>query len=197
MSRGIFGWVVFIFFALMLVMLLMRQMDQQQLITMSDFWRHVENDDLESLTIQDKSLKGRLKPEAVKGLNEPREFELKYPPGAIDSTLVVWIKDKCRSIGDVKYDESGTMFVQMLITFVPWILVFAFIWFFVFRQLRSAGGGPGMLGNFGRSKHRMSTKEHTNITFADVAGIDEAKDEVTEIIEFLKNPKRFQRLGGR
>jgi cell division protease FtsH len=77
-------------------------------------------------------------------------------------------------------------------------LVFAFIWFFVFRQFRGAGGGPGgMLGNFGRSKHRVTSKEHTNVTFSDVAGIDEAKEDVTEIIEFLKNPKRFQRLGGR
>jgi cell division protease FtsH len=74
----------------------------------------------------------------------------------------------------------------------------AIIWFFVFRQLRGMGGGPGgMLGNFGRSKHRVTSKEHTNVTFGDVAGIEEAKDEVTEIIEFLKNPKRFQRLGGR
>ncbi|MCH8847123.1 MAG: hypothetical protein IIC11_10390, partial [Proteobacteria bacterium] len=67
----------------------------------------------------------------------------------------------------------------------------------VFRQLRGAAGGGGMLGNFGRSKHRLTTKEHTNVSFSDVAGVEEAKEEVTEIIEFLKNPKRFQRLGGR
>ena len=54
-----------------------------------------------------------------------------------------------------------------------------------------------MLGNFGKSRHRMLTKEMTGITFDDVAGIDEAKDEVTEIIEFLKNPKKFTKLGGR
>jgi cell division protease FtsH len=54
-----------------------------------------------------------------------------------------------------------------------------------------------MLGNFGRSKHRITSKEHTNVTFDDVAGIEEAKDEVMEIVEFLKNPKKFQRLGGR
>ena len=54
-----------------------------------------------------------------------------------------------------------------------------------------------MLGNFGRSKHRITSKEHTNITFDDVAGIEEAKEEVMEIVEFLKNPKKFQRLGGR
>jgi len=53
------------------------------------------------------------------------------------------------------------------------------------------------LGSFGRSRHRITHKEHTNITFADVAGIDEAKDEVQEIVEFLKSPKKFQRLGGR
>ena len=54
-----------------------------------------------------------------------------------------------------------------------------------------------MLGNFGRSRHRITTKEHTNVTFEDVAGIEEAKEEVLELIEFLRNPKRFQKLGGR
>lgn len=196
MGRGVFGWVVFIVFALMLVMLLMQRMDRKQTITMNDFWRYVENDSIELLTIQDNSLKGRLKREAAKGVDEPREFELKYPPGAINGSLVDWIREKCRS-ATVTYDETGTMFFTILIQLVPWVLIFAFIWFFVLRQLRGAGGGAGMLGNFGRSRHRISTKEHTNITFADVAGVDEAKEEVTEIIEFLKNPKRFQRLGGR
>jgi cell division protease FtsH len=54
-----------------------------------------------------------------------------------------------------------------------------------------------MLGNFGRSRHKITSKEHTNVTFDDVAGVEEAKDEVMEIVEFLKNPKKFQRLGGR
>ncbi len=197
MGRGIFGWVLFILFALMLVMLLMQHMDRRQIITMNDFWRFVENDRIESLVIQDNALKGRLTQDTPKGVDEPREFELKYPPGAIDSTLVSWIREKCRNAKEIKYDETGTMFITLLIQIVPWILIFAFIWFFVFRQLRGAGGGMGMLGNFGRSRHRVSTKEHTNITFADVAGVDEAKEEVAEIIEFLKNPKRFQRLGAR
>src|SRR5688500_7603489 len=54
-----------------------------------------------------------------------------------------------------------------------------------------------MLGNFGRSRHKITSKEHTNVTFEDVPGVEEAKDEVMEIVEFLKNPKKFQRLGGR
>ena len=96
-----------------------------------------------------------------------------------------------------RYKESRQGLFNMLISIIPWLLIFAFIWFVVFRQLRSSAGGAGMLGNFGRSRHRVSNKELTNITFKDVAGIEEAKQEVTEIIEFLKNPKKFQRLGGR
>jgi len=99
---------------------------------------------------------------------------------------------------EVKFDNNSNMVWQVLLSMVPWILIIAFAWFFVIRQFRGVGGGPGgMLGNFGRSRHRVTSREHTNITFNDVAGIDEAKEEVTEIIEFLKNPKRFQRLGGR
>ncbi|MBT3200148.1 MAG: ATP-dependent zinc metalloprotease FtsH [Phycisphaerales bacterium] len=71
------------------------------------------------------------------------------------------------------------------------------IWFFVLRRMGGGGGGGGMLGNFGRSKHRMTPKDQTGVTFGDVAGVEEAKDEVKEIIEFLQNPKKFQRLGGR
>ncbi len=79
---------------------------------------------------------------------------------------------------------------------VPLTVVFLVFWL-ISRGLRNAGAGPGMLGSFGKSRHRIMSKEMTGITFADVAGIDEAKEEVTEIIEFLKNPKKFTKLGGR
>jgi cell division protease FtsH len=88
--------------------------------------------------------------------------------------------------------------VNFVYFFGPVLLVLALLWFLIARGMRAAGGGPGgMLGSFGKSRHRTLTKEMTGITFKDVAGIEEAKDEVTEIIEFLKNPKRFTRLGGR
>ncbi|MCL4198418.1 MAG: ATP-dependent zinc metalloprotease FtsH [Phycisphaerales bacterium] len=99
--------------------------------------------------------------------------------------------------GAWKDDARPSLWPSLLIGLLPWILIFAVIWFFLFRGLRSAGGGAGMFGSFGRSRHRLTNKEHTNITFADVAGIEEAKDELTEIVEFLKNPKKFQRLGAR
>src|SRR2546430_2499523 len=97
----------------------------------------------------------------------------------------------------VRRGRVGRAFLISLVRLIRWLLIFGFIWFFVFRQLRNSAGAGGMLGNFGRSRHKITSKEHTNITFEDVAGIEEAKEEVMEIVEFLKNPKKFQRLGGR
>jgi len=78
---------------------------------------------------------------------------------------------------------------------VPVLLLVGVLYFFFFRHLRSAGG-QGVL-SFGKSRAKLVRKEHANVTFDDVAGIDEAKEEVQEIVEFLKNPDKFRRLGGR
>jgi len=100
--------------------------------------------------------------------------------------------------GNVTDEGDSGIWLPLLINFGPIILIIALIWFFIARSMRSAGAGPGgMLGSFGKSRHRISTKDMVNITFNDVAGVDEAKDEVLELVEFLKNPKKFQRLGGR
>jgi len=78
------------------------------------------------------------------------------------------------------------------------IILIIVLWLLIARSVRGAGAGPGgMLGSFGKSRHRVSSKEQVSVTFNDVAGVDEAKEEVREIVEFLRNPKKFQRLGGR
>jgi len=195
MSRGVLGWVVFILFSLMLVTMVMQKMEERKNLTMDQFYAELKDHNVEEMTIrQDGMITGKLK--TVTGKDASNEFEVEWPPGAIDYEFVNRMMNE--SGAKVKYDRNSGYLYHVLLSIIPWVLVFAFIWFFVFRQLRGFGGGPGgMLGNFGRSKHRMTTKEHTHVTFNDVAGIDEAKDEVTEIIEFLKNPKRFQKLGGR
>ncbi len=92
---------------------------------------------------------------------------------------------------DVQQPQIG--FLNILITLSPWIIFLGLMWFF----MRSAQGG-GRLLSFGKSRARLISPEtHTRVTFDDVAGIDEAKEELHEIIEFLKDPKRFQRLGGK
>ncbi len=96
----------------------------------------------------------------------------------------------------LKEQQSSQLWPTFLFTIAPWLLIAAFFWFFIFRPMRQAGGAGGVL-SFGRSRARMYTPEMANVTFADVAGIEEAKEEVREIIEFLRNPQKFQRLGGR
>ncbi|HWB20337.1 MAG TPA: ATP-dependent zinc metalloprotease FtsH [Phycisphaerales bacterium] len=93
---------------------------------------------------------------------------------------------------------GGSTWMTLLFIFASFILLAVLIWTFISRSMRSAGAGPaGMLGSFGKSRHRLSSKDTVSVTFNDVAGVDEAKDEVKEIVEFLRNPKKFQRLGGR
>ena len=90
-------------------------------------------------------------------------------------------------------EEKDGLLFQFLISWVPMILLFGLFLFFL-RQLQS-GGGKAM--SFGKSKHRVLTQHDVTVTFADIAGIDESKEELQEIIDFLKDPKKYTRLGGR
>jgi cell division protease FtsH len=98
---------------------------------------------------------------------------------------------------EIRVENNQNFLMNVLMPIIPWLILIGILYLVVFRQLRNGGGAGGMLGNFGRSRHKITSKEHTNVTFDDVAGVEEAKEEVMEIVEFLKNPKKFQRLGGR
>jgi cell division protease FtsH len=96
-----------------------------------------------------------------------------------------------------KIHNSGPSFWQaFLIGAVPWIILIVLAWWLFMRQIR-ASGGPGNVLAFGRSRAKFVAQEKVRVTFDDVAGIDEAKEDVKEIIEFLKDPAKFTRLGGR
>ena len=89
---------------------------------------------------------------------------------------------------------ENTLLMTFLFTMLPFALIIFFIYFFFIRQIKLAGKGAM---NFGKSKARMLDKDKNKITFKDVAGVEEAKEEVSELVEFLKDPKKFQKLGGR
>ena len=95
---------------------------------------------------------------------------------------------------NITQERESTLLMSFLITILPFLIIVFFIYFFFIRQIKMAGKGAM---NFGKSKARMMSKDKNKITFKDVAGVDEAKDEVSELVEFLKDPKKFQKLGGR
>ncbi|HYV27032.1 MAG TPA: ATP-dependent zinc metalloprotease FtsH, partial [Candidatus Eisenbacteria bacterium] len=90
--------------------------------------------------------------------------------------------------------EPNTMLLSVLWSVLPFVILGTLVWFFFIRQIKMAGKGAL---SFGKSKARLLAKERNKTTFKDVAGIDEAIEEVSELVEFLKDPKKFQRLGGR
>ncbi|TXT46026.1 MAG: cell division protease FtsH, partial [Limisphaerales bacterium] len=90
--------------------------------------------------------------------------------------------------------EPNTLFWSVLLSFLPVLLIAGFIYFVFIRNLKMAGKSAL---SFGKSKARMLSKDKNKTTFKDVAGVEEAKDEVSELVEFLKDPKKFQKLGGR
>ena len=90
--------------------------------------------------------------------------------------------------------DSGVSFWSLVLNFLPVLLIIGF-WLFMMRQMQQ-GGGKGAM-SFGRSRAKLLNEDQTKVTFADVAGCDEAKDEVAELVEFLRDPSKFQKLGGK
>lgn len=199
-SRGVFGWVLCIGLVIMLLSLLRLNNKTYTPVSLSEFQVKLFDDKVQSVTVDGDDLSGQfMQPQAVVGVTTGpvTNFRTSVPTGTSQSfSFTQWLLAN-RHNAEVKVENNPNLIINILLPIVPWILFIALIYFFVFRQLRNSAGSGGMLGNFGRSRHKITSKEHTNVTFDDVAGVEEAKEEVMEIVEFLKNPKKFQRLGGR
>jgi cell division protease FtsH len=194
-GRQVFGWVLATFIVALLIMAFSSPFGGQKEVKWSDFVNLVKAKSIESesIVIEGSRVTAKVKP------NTPGWSSEK---GA-QPVFVVVIPDQDYYRKDIEaagYDfkvVEPSYWPIILANLLPVILIIGVIWF-IARSMRGAGGGPGgMLGSFGKSRHRMQTKEQVKVTFGDVAGVDEAKEEVQEIVEFLKNPKRFSRLGGR
>lgn len=118
----------------------------------------------------------------------------------IKSQLTIFDKGLAKDLVDngIKFDskppEEPSLIGQILLSYGPMLLLIA-VWIFFMRQMQ--GGGKGGAFSFGKSKARMLDDTNNHVTFADVAGCDEAKEEVSEVVDFLKDPSKFQKLGGR
>ena len=194
-KRGPFSWLI-ILAAIITVMMMMRQMQSIDKIRWEEFVNHVENSNIESVTIGETEITGKFNEQYLAGFEKrgKKSFVVYYKPAHSD-----WLGELLKQMknDDVKIDSDPprTWILHLLNILLPLLLLGGFFYFVFMRNLR--GGAGGMLMSFGRSKHRLQSKDKVKITFDDVAGVEEAKEEVAEIIEFLRNPKRFQRLGGR
>ncbi|MGQ0695528.1 MAG: ATP-dependent zinc metalloprotease FtsH [Nitrospiraceae bacterium] len=150
-------------------------------VIFSDFMAKLEKGAIEKVIIKANHISGVLKDKT-----RIRTYSADYPD------LVKVLREKDVQI-EVKPPDESPWYITFLVTWGPFIL-FLGLWFFLMRQMQ-IGGNKAL--SFGKSRARMLTEERKKVTFADVAGIDEAKEEVLEIIEFLKDPRKFQKLGGR
>jgi cell division protease FtsH len=199
-GRPLMFWVLIIGLALLLVSLWNRGFNDRQEITASEFWTHARNtkttgDIVGTVTVTDTEIRGQFR-EDLPGLkpDEPRKFYVPYEYKNHEG----FQEELDKALGNrakVKYEPAGWWSAVLPHLLVLGLGLFA-LWFFLLRRI-GGGAGGGAFGNFGRSKHRILNKEHVKVTLDDVAGIEEAKEEVTEIIEFLRNPRRFSRIGGR
>src|SRR5215210_100050 len=159
------------------------------------FLEQIRSGNVDRISTTGATVNGRFKQEFKYGNAEPtNDFATEIPVFANADELSKLLEDKNVVIAAAPINRSRSFVASLILGFGPVLLLIA-LFFFIFR--RASGGPMSALGAFGRSKARLVEGGEQQITFADVAGIDEAKAELSEIVDFLKNPERYQKLGGR
>jgi len=166
---------------LLLFNLFNKQQAREPEIIFSDFVAAVDKGDVTEVTIQGQNIKGKF--------HNGERFKTYTPE---DPDLIKTLRDKGVKI-TAKPEDSEPWYITILLQWFPMLLLIG-VWIFFMRQMQ-VGGGKAM--SFGKSRAKLLTENQQKVTFTDVAGIDEAKDEIEEIIAFLKDPKKFTKLGGR
>jgi cell division protease FtsH len=177
-------WVIIFLLVVALVMLFQNPGQRQQTaeIPFSQLLSEVDQGRVREVTISGAEIYGHF--------TDNRAFTT-YAPN--DPTLVSKLYQKNVSITAKPPSDGNNWLVTLLVNGLP-LIAFLGVWIFLSRQMQ---GGAGKAMGFGKSKAKMLTEAHGRVTFEDVAGVDEAKEDLQEIVEFLRDPQKFQRLGGR
>ncbi|MDD2672762.1 MAG: ATP-dependent zinc metalloprotease FtsH [Syntrophales bacterium] len=181
LQKNIALWLVISLIFIMLYHFFNQPRGGREDLIFSDFVDHVEKGQVVEVTIQGENVYG--------SLMNGKAFKTYVPK---DSGIVPYLREKGVRMA-AKPAEESPWYMTVLVSWFPTLLLIG-VWIFFMRQMQ-AGGGKAMA--FGKSRARLMNDKSKRVTFEDVAGIDEAKAELTEIVEFLKDPKKFTRLGGR
>lgn len=193
-------WIVWLLILLCIPVLMMvgpirgHMVQATVLTTVSELEDLIEKGRLIKATIRTSASSPDLK--EIKGIYKKEGAEVKdsETPFILRTHLSDKRLDELQDTGKFESDAPNALLLQLLYPVLMFALIAGSIWFLFLRQLKAAGKGAL---SFGKSKARLLSKERNKTTFKDVAGVEEAKDEVAELVEFLRDPKKFQKLGGR
>ncbi len=181
LQKNIALWLVISLVFVMMYHLFSQPKVSQTEIIYSEFLTNVEKSNVSEVTIQGENITGKL--------TNGTSFKTYAPK---DAGVVALLKDKGVRISAKPVDDSP-WYMTLLISWLPMLLLIG-VWIFFMRQMQS-GGGKAM--SFGKSRARLINDKSKKVTFVDVAGVEEAKSELQEVIDFLRDPKKYTRLGGR